>query len=196
MNVITNSPPDIWYDANDLHSHTKVIIRKQSVTCCGYSGGDFIHCINSPHDLISFLLLLTPQNPCGKQCDNDTELIELRDTWFSVLTDCYDEEKGWTADPEPIIAAMTDEIWFADNQPLIRFNLSMQGTLRDLLEQPVFSERLHAVLSWWYHNEAVPEEKENYAPILQKEVKEMGGEAIARAINLYNHGTYELTGLQ
>jgi hypothetical protein len=177
-----------------------MLIRKESVTCCGCSGGDFIHCMNTPNDLITFLLALTPQKPCKSQNNNDIEddekfkLTEVREKWFSALVKCYNEEKGWIADPEPIIASMTDEIWFSCGQPLIRFSLTMQGTLCEFLSQQIFSDRLHAVLSWWYQNEATAEEKENYMPLLKRTVKEMSVEAITQAINLYNHGTYELTG--
>ncbi|MDR2855242.1 MAG: hypothetical protein LBV40_03685 [Methanomicrobiales archaeon] len=201
MKIITTNAPDIWYDADDLQSHTRVIIRKESVTCCGCSGGDFIHCINTPHDLIVFLSALTPQKPYEPQKEkNDvtnerSELIDIQEKWFSALTHCYDQKKGWIAEPEQVIASMTNEIWFSQGQPLIRFSLAMQGSLCEFLTQPFYSDRLHAVLSWWYHNEATPEEKENYTQILQKPVAEMGRAAIARAMNLYNHGTYELTGL-
>ena len=201
MNIITTKSPDIWYDADDLKSHTKVIIRKESVTCCGCSGGDFIHCMNTPHDLILFLAALTPQRPYDPQkdgnseTDEQSELIDIREKWFAALIHCYDEEKGWITDPEQVIASMTKEIWFSHGQPLIRFHLVQHGTICEFLSQSFFSDRLHAVLSWWYHNEATPEEKENYTQNLQKSVAEMGRDAIARAINLYNHGTYELTGL-
>jgi len=178
-----------------------MFIRKESVTCCGCSGGDFIHCMNTPHDLIPFLSALTPQRPCTSQKSNDTkdreksDLIEIREKWFSALATCYSDEKGWIADPEPIIALMTDEIWFSHGQPLIRFSLTMQGTLCEFLTQQFFSGRLHQVFSWWCQNEATAEEKEIYTPLLKRPVKEMGVEAIVQAINLYNHGTYELTGL-
>ena len=198
MKLLTTSYPDIWYDANDIHTSTKILIRKESVTCCGCSGGDFIHCMNTPNDLTTFLLALTPQKPHKSQNSNETEesskLTKIREKWLSALIKCYDSEKGWIADPEPIIAFMTDEIWFSHGQPLIRFSLTMQGTLCEFLNQQIFSDRLHAVLSWWCQNEATPEEKDNYMPLLKKVVKEMSAEAIARAINLYNHGTYELTG--
>ena len=200
MKLITTSYPDIWYDTNDLHTDTRILIRKESVTCCGCSGGDFIHCMNTPNDLITLLLALTPQKPRKSQNCYDTEdgekvdLIEIREKWFSALVKCYDSEKGWIADPKPIIASMTDEIWFSHGQPLIRFSLTMQSTLCEFLSQQVISDRLHAVLFWWYHNEATAEEKEKYMPLLKKTVKEMNVEAITRAINLYNHGTYELTG--
>jgi hypothetical protein len=156
--------------------------------------------MNAPNDLIAFLLALTPQQPHKSQnCsdgedDEKVDLTEIREKWFSALVKCYGEEKGWIADPEPIIASMTDEIWFSHGQPLIRFSLTMQGTLCEFLSQQIFSDRLHAVLSWWYHNEATAEEKEKYMAFLKKPVKEMSLEVIARAINLYNHGTYELTG--
>jgi hypothetical protein len=71
----------------------------------------------------------------------------------------------------------------------------MQGTLCEFLTQQFFSDRLHEVLSWWCRNEATPKEKEIYTPLLKSPVKEMGVKAITQAINLYNHGTYELTGL-
>lgn len=201
MKLITTSYPDIWYDTNDLHTHTRMLIRKESVTCCGWSGGDFIHCMNTPNDLIAFLLALTPQRPLRSQSSNDTEdsensnLIEIREKWFSALVKCYSEEKGWITDPEPIIVLMTDEIWFSHDQPLIRFSLTMQGTLCEFLTQQFFSDRLHEVFSWWCQNEATAEEKEIYAPLLKNPVKKMSVEAITQAINLYNHGTYELTGL-
>jgi hypothetical protein len=201
MKIITTEAPDIWYDADDLQSHTRVIIRKESVTCCGCSGGDFIHCVNTPHDLILFLSALTPQKPYeahkerNNEADEESELTDIREKWFSTLIRCYDEKKGWITDPDQIIASMTKEIWFSRGQLLIRFSLAIQGNLCEFLMQPFFSARLHAVLSWWYHNEATPEEKENHMQILQKPVAEMGKNTIARAINLYNHGTYELTGL-
>jgi len=156
--------------------------------------------MNTPNDLITFLLTLTPQRPHTSQNCNDiendekAELTEIREKWFSALVKCYDSEKGWIADPESIIVSMTDEIWFSHGQPLIRFCLTMQGSLCEFLSQQIFADRLHAVLSWWYQNEATAEEKANYMPLLKKTVKEMSVEAIARAINLYNHGTYELTG--
>jgi len=201
VNLITTSYLDIWYDTDDLHSDTRIIIRKESVTCCGFSGGDFIHCMNTPNDLISSLSALTPQKPHKSQNCNSTEddenidLVEISEKWFSALRKCYEKEKGWIADPEPIIASMTDEIWFSHGWPLIRFSLIMQGTLCEFLQKPIFSDRLHAVLSWWYQNEATEKEKEIYQPLLKKTIEEMNVEAIARAINLYNHGTYELTGL-
>ena len=206
MKIITTKTPDIWYDADDLQPHTRIIIRKESVTCCGCSGGDFIHCVNTPHDLILFLSALTPQKPYEphKERNNETddrseddksELLDIREKWFLALMNCYDEKKGWIEDPSQVIASMTKEIWFSHAQPLIRFNLVMQGSLCEFLTQSFFSGRLHAVLSWWYHNEATSEEKENYTQILQKPVTEMGRDAIALAVNLYNHGTYELTGL-
>ena len=201
MKIITTKTPDIWYDADDLQPHTRVIIRKESVTCCGCSGGDFIHCVNTPHDLILFLSALTPQKPykpqkeTNNETDDKSKLSDIREKWFLTLMNCYNEKKGWIEDPSQVIASMTKEIWFSHAQPLIRFNLEMQGSLCEFLTQPLFSDRLHAVLSWWYHNEATPEEKENYTQTLQKPVTEMGRDAIALAVNLYNHGTYELTGL-
>jgi hypothetical protein len=195
MNLITTPYPDVWYGETDIHTNTKVVLRKESITCCGLSGGDFIHCMNTPRDLIAFLSALTPQAPCASQNKISTDLPKLQEKWFTAISQCYTDEKGWVSDPRPIIAEMTSEIWFTHGQPLIRFSLIVEGTVCDLLTHHILAKRLHAVLTWWSVHEATAEEQKKVGSPSEKTLQEMGKESIARAINLYNHGTYELTGL-
>ncbi len=204
MKVIPGDQPDVWFDPDDLSSTSLIIIRKESVTCCGFLGGDQILIIRSGAcfaDLLSHYRPVVPYQEREKQAGVQKDLLlKKRDELISTLKSepflCDARSAGSMSRWSDLLSQINQTVWFSGKNTPFRYELILQGDIQTFLSGSLYPDRLMTCLTWWYTNEAEPEERQLYSSLrTQKNLSwPADHDLIVRAVNLYNHGTYELTG--
>jgi hypothetical protein len=202
MWIISTHPPDFWYESDDISDHSVILIRRESITCCGFLGGDSIAIIPSINQFIRYIKEFRPVLPWSKR-QQGTEQPENPTLLFQdIISELNEGSPATHQSPEllyeilvPVITRFNEEVWLAADSDPFRFSLDIWKDMNSFLEQSGYTERLLATFRWWYQNEASVKER------LQVPDSLLSGsfrypdhsEHLIRAVNLYNHGTYELT---
>jgi len=204
MQVIPGDTPDVWFEPDDLSSTSLIIIKKESVTCCGFLGGDQILIIRSSShfaELLSCYRPVAPYQDREKQTENPGATLQdkrtrILSTLSSETFDCNRYPAERTSRWKDLLTQINQTIWFSGVQNPFRYELILIGDIQTFLSGPIYPDRLMRCLTWWFIHEAEPEEKiSNSSLETQKNLTWPSDlHLIVRAVNLYNHGTYELTG--
>lgn len=196
--------PDVWFDSGDLTAGSIILIRRESITCCGFLGGDSIQIIRSGAAFADLLEVYQLALPHYKQNQTSMvpfpDLLERKKTILHALLSpgqCRDKEPA-EAIPEWIvlISRINDTVWFSSSSDPFRYELTVLGDIHSFLRDSLYPQRLVKCLHWWYKNEATPGEQDTFPGLLLKEKLTWPAEhdLIIRAVNLYNHGAYEISG--
>ena len=202
MRIIPGDYPDVWFETSDLSSLALLIIRRESITCCGFLGGDTIQIIRSGTGFADLLELYRPVIPYSERepgiADEIPDIQKRRDQIFTNLrsfSDIDDNEPAnhiskWTE----FLALINHTLWFAGLPDPFRYELELSGNIHDFLKGITYPDRLITCLRWWYRNEATSEEREQtpMIPVISELVYPVHHDLIIQAINLYNHGAYEV----
>ena len=202
MQIVSKETPDFWFDPTDLTEKSLIVIRRESVTCCGFLGGDKIIVINSGKmcaDLLRHFRLTTPKKEMDKADPADSEELQRRALHIiSSLHELDNLQSGGPADSmswwQDLITEMNNTIWFAGAAEPLKVAFDISGDIQTFLKDPVYSKRLIDSLHWWYNYEATHEERRMYVDVLCTDYLQypIHSDWIIRAINLYNHGSYEV----
>ena len=202
MRIEPGDQPIIWFEPEDLMEGSLIAIRRESVTCCGFLGGDSILVISSGSacaDLLKSFPATLPWNQRSITYFNSYSEVESRRARvLSALADLDRTEDGnpafHLAAWQDLFSHISDTIWFPGSANPFRFSMEVIGDIQTFLTGPVYPDRLIASLHWWYQNEATKEERGKYMtlPLIDRLIYPEHLEYIIRAINLYNHGTYEV----
>lgn len=202
MQIITGEQPDFWYDSTDVTPHTFVIIRRESVTCCGFLGGDTLILVTSGAQLADIIDQFRPVLPFYERNNFFPNLREPHERLLKIQIDLRSSSLQEIGNYEmhyqkidDILMRLNDTVWLAGMTDPFRFNLELCGDLSTFLQGPIYPKKLISSLQWWYENEASPEERENYRsiPRIDHLICPDDADLIVKSINLYNHGAYELT---
>ena len=202
MRIIPGDYPDIWYETRDLSCESLLIIRRESITCCGFLGGDTIQIIRSGTGFADLLELYRPVIPFHERgpgiTDEIPEIQGRRNQILAILrsfTDIEDTEPAkhiskW----QEILTLINHTLWFAGLPDPFRYDLELSGNIQDFLTGSIYPHHLITCLRWWYRNEATSEEREQspMIPVITNLEYPAHYDLIIQAINLYNHGAYEV----
>ncbi|HWQ68306.1 MAG TPA: hypothetical protein VN372_15735 [Methanospirillum sp.] len=204
MRVTLTSPPDIWYDEEDLTPDSFAIIRSESVTCCGFLGGDTILIVKSGYDLADLLELYRPVLPYEERITNsDLMGMEIVTRHQNIISDLRTPDwsvafkEGDFQRLNFILTKISSSLWYAGQMDPFRFSLKLIGPMSDLITDQTYLKKLVLSLSWWFEHEASAKEKRIFCRVRDLSDLQMPHDAdlIVKALNLYNHGAYELAGL-
>lgn len=200
MKIIPGEWTDIWYDRSDLTDESLIIIRRESITCCGFLGGDTLQIAGAGSSFASLLLQYRPQLPYSDRTESfpGGKEADLRRDGIIASLRSIDRKEGGAGRSEEwkrILAAINETIWFGGEQDLFRFSLILLGSPSGLCDDEVYGKRLVACLRWWYLHEASDDERDQYQDIcrLTRLRYPSDRSLIVRGVNLYNHGAYELS---
>lgn len=202
MRIIPGERPDFWFDFEDLTSGSLIIIRRESVTSCGFLGGDSLLIVTSGSELAHLLKEYRSVLPRQERIERLSEKLQnLEKRKNNALSSLRALDEPGEPEPglnipawEDTLTRINETIWFAGNVDLFRFSLEPAGDINTFLEGSVYHSRLITSLHWWYHYEAAPDEQERFIiiPLIENLRYPEHRDLIVRAINLYNHGAYEL----
>ncbi len=178
---------------------TLVLTIKESITCCGFLGGDRIVLLTDKTKILSLFSKNKAILPYSERSFPINSLPdEIKKRYIKIFGKIIESNDSNLSDSEfmEIIERINNYLWFSDNTQLFRFKVEFHGEISNFLKNIYYKERLSACLHWWLLNEATIEEKklfsskhENSFYLPEDEKK------VLKAIYLYNHGTYELSGL-
>ena len=204
MRIIPGAQPDLWYDVSDLTSRTLVILKRESVTCCGFLGGDSIILASSGDQLAEIFHHFRPVLPYQDRTGSPSDMKEAENRISGIMNQLHSAilqeteiSDGSYHILDTILIQLNKDVWLAGISDPFRFHLEICGDLNTFLKGPVYPGRLLSSLLWWYRNEASDKEQKHYPeiPRITQLMYPQNIEEIVRSINLYNHGTYEMTRL-
>lgn len=202
MQIRSTNPPDFWYESNDISEHSVILIRKESITCCGFLGGDSIAIIPSVDQFIRYIQEFRPVLPWSKRQTDTEQPVNPQLIFQTIISELDVGSQATHQSPElffetlvPVVTRFNEEVWLAAGSDPFRYSLNIWKDMNSFLELSGYTERLLSTFRWWCQNEASEKER------LQVPDSLLSGsfrypehsEHLIRAVNLYNHGTYELT---
>jgi hypothetical protein len=202
MRIKPGDNPDVWFETGDLSKGSIVAIWRESVTCCGFLGGDRILVISSGHACADLLKEYRSVLPWIQRKNTSNPHPGLESRRARVLSALQNLDIPGDAEPSANISAwqdlfshISDTIWFGGSSDPFRFSLEVIGDIQTFLAGPVYPDRLISSLHWWYQNEATKEERGKFLviPLIDHLLYPEHDDYIIRSINLYNHGTYEVS---
>ncbi len=192
-----------------MRSDTLVVIRKCSRTCCGFLGGDCILFLDTVRDLLAAFREKEAHLPYPERQGHGVDTgPEIRGRTGDTVSERYrslfhafqvlpgSEALSRIPGIIPFIAGIPDQLWFAPERDLFRYSLTPVATVASFISSDFYQVRLVACLKWWYLNEAGLSDREEYPGLLSMERLSfpLDENLIQKAVDLYNNGTYELTG--
>lgn len=202
MRIVSVHPPDFWYESTDITVHSIILIRRESITCCGFLGGDSIAIIPSVEQFIRYIQEFRPVLPWSNRQPGTEQPVHPQLMFQDILSELDEGSPVTHQSPElwyetlvPLVTRINEEVWLATGSDPFRFSLEMWKNMNSFLDQSGYAERLLATFRWWYQNEASEEERLEVPESLLTGSFRYPDDSkhLIRAVNLYNHGTYELT---
>jgi hypothetical protein len=201
MQIKTGEYPDIWFEPDDLTPDSLIAIRRESVTCCGFLGGDSILIIRSGEVFAEIISHFRPVLPWKDRLNHGSAHGDINESAKKIITSFINLDKisktgpaGTIVQWQKLLHDMNETVWFAKSADPYKFQIDISGDIHTFLEDRVYSSRLITSLHWWYANEADPKEREQFVllPLTDQLSYPKDHELIIKAINLYNHGAYEM----
>lgn len=191
--------PSFWFEPGDLTSDTLIFQKRESTTCCGFLGGDVIILATTGDDLLSVLNTFVPMIPKTDTPDHggpQQDISERMDLLTSSFCPGTHPIKN-SPDYAEKIQMINKMLWFSSGADIFRFSLEFWTDIYSFLKGTDYEIRFLKTLTWWLLCEADVYEKEKYSFdgetksfILPERIPQL-----VQAINLYNHGAYELSSL-
>lgn len=191
--------PSFWFEPDDLTADTIFLLKRESSTCCGFLGGDVIILATTGDDLLTLLKTFVPMIPKdqGSSVDLSEQGIPQRMNYItSLFTPGMMPLKEIPGFEEKIIG-MKDTLWFSSGQDIFRFNIECWADISSFFKGTDYQNRLIKSLQWWLMNEADGIDRERFGADSGMVSFSFPYHIphIVQAINLYNHGAYELSSL-
>lgn len=189
----------IFLSFHELTPESVVLQKRESVTCCGFLGGDSLMLVTTCEDLLRYFFRFKPILPPHTNIKIVPNPLQIKERWDKI-TDIFTPPDKKLQDYEylqDMVSQVPSLLWFSSGEQLLRFSLQVWPDISSFLSQSGYQEKLVKTFLWWYKREATLEEREQFHKysMLTEFSYPDHAHAIIQAINLYNHGAYELSAL-
>jgi len=191
--------PSFWFEPDDLTPETLILLKRESSTCCGFLGGDVIILATTGDALFSVLNTFVPMIPKTIPLHQDESEQSISQRMKSLTSLFTPGMMPITKIPgyEDKIRQIQDTLWFSSGRDIFRFNLEYWPDLFSFFDGTDYQIRLMKSLQWWLISEADERDREIFS--MDRDALSFAlpdnTRHLIQAINLYNHGAYELSSL-
>jgi len=191
--------PSFWFEPDDLTHETLILLKRESSTCCGFLGSDVVILATTGDDLQLALRSFVPMIPKTKTLHQgeSEQSIPQRVNYIGSLFTPGMRPIIKNPEYEEKIGQIKDTLWFSSGQDIFRFNLECWPDIFSFFDATDYQIRLLKTLQWWLKYEADEIEREIYSIDSDVPLFSLPSHTrhLVQAINLYNHGAYELSSL-